>query len=53
MIQMTSGDPKMHTFQVTSLKMSAPQTVATLLVLKDNPPSAADIKNSLVENITI
>jgi len=58
---MTSGDPKMHNLQVqinkettiTSLKKSAPQTVATLLVLKDNPPSAADIKNSLVEKITI
>jgi len=40
---MTSGDPKQHNSQVqinkqtkvTSLKKAAPQTVATLLVLKE------------------
>jgi len=58
---MTSGDPKKHNLQVqinkettiTSLKKSAPQTVATLLVLKDNPPSAATIKKDLIAKITV
>jgi hypothetical protein len=58
---MTSGEPKQHNLQVqinkettvTSLKKSAPQTVATLLVLKDNPPSSATIRDDLIANITI
>jgi len=58
---MTSGEPKEHNLQVqinkettiTSLKKSAPQTVATLLVSKDDPPSAATIRDNLIANITI
>ncbi|PQE17865.1 hypothetical protein CJF30_00010352 [Rutstroemia sp. NJR-2017a BBW] len=58
---LTSGDPQKHNLQIqinkqttiTSLKKSAPQTVATLLVLKNDAPSAATIKQDLTTNIII
>jgi hypothetical protein len=59
--QMTSGDPKKHNIQVqvnkgttvTTLKKAAPRTVASVLVLQDDPPSAETIKKDLKASVTI
>jgi hypothetical protein len=58
---MTSGSPKKHNLQVqinkettiTSLKKSAPQTVATLLVPDDESMTSQQIKDGLIEVITV
>ncbi|KAF7955396.1 uncharacterized protein EAE97_000655 [Botrytis byssoidea] len=55
---MTTGDPKKHNLQVqvtkvTTLKKAAPKTVASLLVLQDDPPSAETIKKELKISVNI
>ncbi|TVY27752.1 hypothetical protein LHYA1_G003768 [Lachnellula hyalina] len=50
---MTSKDPKCHNLQVQTLKKAAPQTVATFLVKKDDPPTTADIRSGLIQSISI
>ncbi|TEY35181.1 hypothetical protein BOTCAL_0600g00070 [Botryotinia calthae] len=57
---MTTGDPKKHNLQVqvnketvAILKKVAPKTVASLLVLQDDPPSAETIKKGLKASVNI
>lgn len=52
---MATGDPKKHNLQVQVSKETklAPKTVASLLVLQDDPPSAEAIKQALKASVNI
>ncbi|KAM0124279.1 hypothetical protein ACHAP3_010486 [Botrytis cinerea] len=55
MQSMATGDPKKHNLQVQVSKETklAPKTVASLLVLQDDPPSAEAIKKALKATVNI